>query len=85
MESILSRVPSHQKTLTRSVEFLSDEIREDYLLSAKKAIGILLYRVLLVCEGDGASPTQHLTSATRLTRLSHAIYIAIMRETYHDK
>ncbi|KAK3568802.1 hypothetical protein QTP86_017405 [Hemibagrus guttatus] len=38
LESILSRVQSHLKTLTRSVEFLSDEIREDYRLSAKKAI-----------------------------------------------
>ncbi|KAM9486848.1 dynein axonemal heavy chain 7-like, partial [Clarias gariepinus] len=38
MERILSRVPSHLKMLTRSTEFLSDEIRDDYLLSAKKAI-----------------------------------------------
>ncbi|XP_058247474.1 dynein axonemal heavy chain 7 [Hemibagrus wyckioides] len=38
LESILSHVPSHLKTLTRSVELLSDEIREHYLLCAKKAI-----------------------------------------------
>lgn len=47
LESILSRVPYHLKTLTRSVEILSDEISEDYLLSAKKAIGILLRSAFL--------------------------------------
>ncbi|XP_060786498.1 dynein axonemal heavy chain 7-like [Neoarius graeffei] len=38
MEGILNLVPSHLKALKRSTEFLSDEIREEYLMSIQKAI-----------------------------------------------
>lgn len=60
VESILSRVPYHLKILRQSVEILIDEISEDYLLSAKKAIGIVFF-LLLFCEGERGSLTQHLT------------------------
>lgn len=65
LESILSRVPSHLKTITRSIEILSDEIREDYLMSTKKAIGRLLHRVLLVWEGERVSFTEHQLTLSR--------------------
>ncbi|KAI5107507.1 dynein heavy chain 7, axonemal isoform X1 [Silurus meridionalis] len=38
LERISSRIPNGLKTSRRSIKILNDEIREDYLLSAKKAI-----------------------------------------------
>ena len=42
LEHVLQLVPEHLKVLTNSIKVLSDEIREDYLLSVKKSIGKLL-------------------------------------------
>ena len=39
LENVLQMVPKRLKKLAASIETLSDEMREDYLLSVKKAIG----------------------------------------------
>ena len=39
LENVLRMVPKRLKNLAASIENLSDEMREDYLLSVKKAIG----------------------------------------------
>lgn len=42
LESILKMVPCHLKSLNTPLELLVDEIKEDYLLSVKTAIGIYI-------------------------------------------
>jgi len=39
LENVLALVPEQLKSLSGTIEAVSDEIREDYLLSIKKAIG----------------------------------------------
>ena len=39
LQNVLKMVPKRLKHLSTSIEKLSDEMREDYLLSVKKAIG----------------------------------------------
>ena len=39
LKNVLQMVPRRLKHLNALIEFLSDEMREDYLLSVKKAIG----------------------------------------------
>jgi dynein heavy chain len=42
LKNILSQIPPHLKQLDAVVKILSSEIREDYHMSVKKAIGMYL-------------------------------------------
>lgn len=55
LEHVLQLVPQHLKVMTNSIMVLSDEIREDYLLSVKKSIGKLLCFLHWVCVALKAS------------------------------
>ena len=42
LKSVLDLVPDRLKFFKRSLDKLSEEMREDYLLSVKKAIGLFI-------------------------------------------
>lgn len=50
LENVLALVPAHLKSLSRTIEAVSDEIREDYLMSIKKAIGTVFCLADLACR-----------------------------------
>lgn len=53
LENVLSLVPEQLKNLSGTIEAVSDEIREDYLLSVKKAIGtVFCLADLAICNVD---------------------------------
>lgn len=53
LENVLALVPEQLKSLSGTIEAVSDEIREDYLLSVKKAIGtVFCLADLAICNVD---------------------------------